>query len=246
MDVLQGPMPRNYYRINMKEPSWYASVNQVLAISRYRWSKCGGSGRMNECFLISLYIPLNNDDFMMAACRPPPSLHICRCPDGVQHFKVLRDAQGKFFLWVVKFNSLNELVEYHRTASVSRSQDVKLRDMIPEEVAHISFQFFLFLGFPWNLLTVCVLFIFRCLCKHCTILCHRSPVNWTSDVGTWSPWQIVPMTIGGMARLATVRASFRPPMWHRITHNKLNVQHHLSPEAAPTISPLQLSFTPSV
>jgi growth factor receptor-binding protein 2 len=47
---------------------------------------------------------------------------------------VLRDAQGKFFLWVVKFNSLNELVEYHRTASVSRSQDVKLRDMVPEEV----------------------------------------------------------------------------------------------------------------
>lgn len=58
----------------------------------------------------------------------------CRCSDGVQHFKVLRDAQGKFFLWVVKFNSLNELVEYHRTASVSRSQDVKLRDMVAEEV----------------------------------------------------------------------------------------------------------------
>lgn len=53
----------------------------------------------------------------------------------MQHFKVLRDAQGKFFLWVVKFNSLNELVEYHRTASVSRSQDVKLRDMVPGEVS---------------------------------------------------------------------------------------------------------------
>lgn len=52
----------------------------------------------------------------------------------MQHFKVLRDAQGKFFLWVVKFNSLNELVEYHRSASVSRSQDVKLKDMVPEEV----------------------------------------------------------------------------------------------------------------
>lgn len=62
--------------------------------------------------------------------------HIClRCGDGVQHFKVLRDAQSKFFLWVVKFNSLNELVEYHRSASVSRSQDIKLRDMIPEEVS---------------------------------------------------------------------------------------------------------------
>jgi growth factor receptor-binding protein 2 len=60
----------------------------------------------------------------------------------VQHFKVLRDAQGKFFLWVVKFSSLNELVEYHRSASVSRSQDVKLKDMIPEEV-----RFYLFSPF---------------------------------------------------------------------------------------------------
>ena len=57
-----------------------------------------------------------------------------RCGDGVQHFKVLRDTLGKFFLWVVKFNSLNELVEYHRSASVSRSQDIKLKDMQPEEV----------------------------------------------------------------------------------------------------------------
>lgn len=65
--------------------------------------------------------------------------HNKRCADGVQHFKVLRDAQGKFFLWVVKFNSLNELVEYHRAASVSRSQDVKLRDMKPEEVIDFSY-----------------------------------------------------------------------------------------------------------
>ena len=52
----------------------------------------------------------------------------------MQHFKVLRDASGKFFLWVVKFSSLNELVEYHRSASVSRSQDIKLRDMVSQEV----------------------------------------------------------------------------------------------------------------
>ncbi|XP_076309515.1 growth factor receptor-bound protein 2-like isoform X2 [Tachypleus tridentatus] len=55
------------------------------------------------------------------------------CSSGVQHFKVLRDMQGKFFLWVVKFNSLNELVDYHRSASVSRSQDIKLMDMQPEQ-----------------------------------------------------------------------------------------------------------------
>ena len=47
----------------------------------------------------------------------------------MQHFKVLRDGAGKYFLWVVKFNSLNQLVEYHRTSSVSRTQTIYLKDM---------------------------------------------------------------------------------------------------------------------
>ena len=49
----------------------------------------------------------------------------------VQHFKVLRDGAGKYFLWVQKFVSLNELIAYHRTTSVSRTQNIYLRD-IPE------------------------------------------------------------------------------------------------------------------
>ena len=53
-----------------------------------------------------------------------------RFNNQVQHFKVLRDGAGKYFLWVVKFNSLNQLVEYHRAASVSRSQTIYLKDMI--------------------------------------------------------------------------------------------------------------------
>ena len=53
-----------------------------------------------------------------------------RFGDQVQHFKVLRDGGGKYFLWVVKFDSLNDLVKYHRTASVSRTQTVYLQDMI--------------------------------------------------------------------------------------------------------------------
>lgn len=52
--------------------------------------------------------------------------------------QVLRDTKGMFFLWVVKFPSLNELVEYHRSASVSRSQDIKLKDMHPDEVGEVS------------------------------------------------------------------------------------------------------------
>ena len=53
-----------------------------------------------------------------------------RFGDSVQHFKVLRDGAGKYFMWVVKFDSLNELVQYHRTSSVSRSQTIYLQDMV--------------------------------------------------------------------------------------------------------------------
>lgn len=54
---------------------------------------------------------------------------LVRYDSEVQHFKVLRDGAGRYFLWVVKFNSLNQLVEYHRSSSVSRSQTIYLRDM---------------------------------------------------------------------------------------------------------------------
>ncbi|KAJ8319481.1 hypothetical protein KUTeg_004572 [Tegillarca granosa] len=51
--------------------------------------------------------------------------------DDAQHFKVLRDKSGHYFLWVVKFNSINELVEYHRSSSVNRGSTVLLKDMAP-------------------------------------------------------------------------------------------------------------------
>ena len=56
-----------------------------------------------------------------------------RCQDQAQHFKVLRDGLGKYFLWVVKFDSINELIEYHRTSSVNRGQNLLLKDMGSEQ-----------------------------------------------------------------------------------------------------------------
>ena len=59
---------------------------------------------------------------------PPPLPHHQLCPPSssvsnragtqVQHFKILRDDAGKYFLWVTKFNSLNELINYHKSSSV--------------------------------------------------------------------------------------------------------------------------------
>ena len=75
-------------------------------------------------------------DFSLASNRLLLSSHFAgdfslsvKCGSGVQHFKVLRDNSGKFFLWVIKFNSLNDLVDYHRTSSISRSSDIKLKDV---------------------------------------------------------------------------------------------------------------------
>ena len=42
---------------------------------------------------------------------------------------------GKYFLWVVKFDSINELIDYHRSTSVNRGQHLLLKDMGSEQTA---------------------------------------------------------------------------------------------------------------
>nr|1R1P_A Chain A, GRB2-related adaptor protein 2 [Mus musculus]1R1P_B Chain B, GRB2-related adaptor protein 2 [Mus musculus]1R1P_C Chain C, GRB2-related adaptor protein 2 [Mus musculus]1R1P_D Chain D, GRB2-related adaptor protein 2 [Mus musculus]1R1Q_A Chain A, GRB2-related adaptor protein 2 [Mus musculus]1R1Q_B Chain B, GRB2-related adaptor protein 2 [Mus musculus]1R1S_A Chain A, GRB2-related adaptor protein 2 [Mus musculus]1R1S_C Chain C, GRB2-related adaptor protein 2 [Mus musculus]1R1S_E Chai len=51
-----------------------------------------------------------------------------RHEDDVQHFKVMRDTKGNYFLWTEKFPSLNKLVDYYRTTSISKQKQVFLRD----------------------------------------------------------------------------------------------------------------------
>lgn len=50
----------------------------------------------------------------------------------VQHYRILRNGDGKYLLWVVQFNSINELVEHHRTNSVARTSVLILRDTVNE------------------------------------------------------------------------------------------------------------------
>ena len=62
--------------------------------------------------------------------------------DGIIHFKVLCDEAGKYFLWVMRCNSLNQLVDYHRTSSISRTQMIYLRGdiLLPVVVAAFDFE----------------------------------------------------------------------------------------------------------
>ncbi|CAJ0915122.1 unnamed protein product, partial [Ranitomeya imitator] len=46
----------------------------------------------------------------------------------VQHFKVLRERNGTYYLWEMKFSSLNELVDYYKSNSIAKTHQVLLRD----------------------------------------------------------------------------------------------------------------------
>uniref|UniRef100_A0A2I3GYL6 Adapter protein GRID n=1 Tax=Nomascus leucogenys TaxID=61853 RepID=A0A2I3GYL6_NOMLE len=59
-----------------------------------------------------------------------------RHEDDVQHFKVMRDNKGNYFLWTEKFPSLNKLVDYYRTNSISRQKQIFLRDRTREDQGH--------------------------------------------------------------------------------------------------------------
>ncbi|XP_018497662.1 protein enhancer of sevenless 2B [Galendromus occidentalis] len=115
LDGKEGLIPSNY--IEMRKHDWYY-------------------GRITRADAEKLLSNKHEGAFLIRVSESSPgdfSLSV-KCGDGVQHFKVLRDTTGMFFLWVVKFPSLNELVDYHRSSSVSRSQIIKLRDMLPDEV----------------------------------------------------------------------------------------------------------------
>nr|XP_019949999.1 PREDICTED: GRB2-related adapter protein 2 [Paralichthys olivaceus] len=46
----------------------------------------------------------------------------------VQHFKVLRDNKGQYFLWSEKFTSLDKLVEFYKATSISKTREIYLHD----------------------------------------------------------------------------------------------------------------------
>ena len=106
----EGLIPSNY--IEMKPNKWYCGKITRSAAEKLLMNKIEGA------FLIRVS-ESSPGDFSLSV----------KCGNSVQHFKVLRDNNGKFFLWVIKFNSLNELVDYHRTATISRSSDIKLKDV---------------------------------------------------------------------------------------------------------------------
>jgi growth factor receptor-binding protein 2 len=113
LNGLEGLVPSNYIR--MAEHSWY-----MANISR------------NDAEALLMKAENQDGAFLVRRSESTPgefSVSV-RYENAVQHFKVLRDIkQGRYYLWTKKFNSLNELINYHRSNTISKTNSILLRSM---------------------------------------------------------------------------------------------------------------------
>ncbi|XP_076121858.1 GRB2-related adapter protein 2-like isoform X1 [Alosa pseudoharengus] len=105
----EGFVPKNY--VDRQTPSWFqenasrSSAEETLMDRDMGGFLIRGSQSTPGAFSISV-----------------------RHESDVQHFKIMRENKAKYHIWNVKFNSLNELVEYYRRNSISKNSEIYLND----------------------------------------------------------------------------------------------------------------------
>ncbi|THD20054.1 Growth factor receptor-bound protein 2-A [Fasciola hepatica] len=52
---------------------------------------------------------------------------------NVLHYRVFSDANGRYYIWNNKFQSINELIEYHRHQTIYGIKTLLLRDCVPSK-----------------------------------------------------------------------------------------------------------------
>ncbi|KAL0993339.1 hypothetical protein UPYG_G00106350 [Umbra pygmaea] len=110
----EGFVPKNY--IEIQTPSWFKeSATRNSAEEMLMSREVGG--------------------FLIRGSQSSPgdfSISV-RHEFDVQHFKVMRESKGQYFLWTDKFTSLNKLVEFYKNTSISKQLKVYLRDGSQDE-----------------------------------------------------------------------------------------------------------------
>ncbi|XP_075039111.1 GRB2-related adapter protein 2 [Mixophyes fleayi] len=105
----EGYVPKNY--VDMNIPRWYCEN-----ITRME-SEIALMGKQVGSFIIRAS-QTSKGEFSISV----------RHEEDVQHFKVMRDKLGNYSLWTEKFKSLNKLVEYYKTTSISRQKQIFLQE----------------------------------------------------------------------------------------------------------------------
>ena len=103
LNGIEGFVPSNY--LVMSEHSWYmGKISRVDAENLLM-----KPGNQNGAFLVR-----------KSESSPGEFSISVRYENAVQHFKVLRDVkQGSYYIWARRFNSLNELINFHRSVCTS-------------------------------------------------------------------------------------------------------------------------------
>jgi growth factor receptor-binding protein 2 len=125
--VLNKDEDPNWYRAELHGKEGYVPSNYIK-MRDHRWFLSKITRTDSE---VLLHKQTQDGAFLVRESETSPrdfSLSV-RFQNDIQHFKVLRDNAGAYFLWVMKFPSLNELINYHRTSSVSRNSIIYLKDM---------------------------------------------------------------------------------------------------------------------
>ncbi|XP_053194257.1 GRB2-related adapter protein 2a [Scomber japonicus] len=109
MNGAEGFVPQNY--IEMQSPRWFQeNASRSAAEDLLRFKGVG--------------------DFVIRGCQSSPgdfSISVKHESD-VQHFKVMRDSSGQYYLWSERFTSLNKLVDYYKANSISKTREIYLND----------------------------------------------------------------------------------------------------------------------
>ncbi|KAM9493548.1 GRB2 related adaptor protein a [Clarias gariepinus] len=105
----KGYVPKNY--IELRPHTWFAGrISRLVSEGRLRQREFGA-------FLVreSESAP---GEFSMSVSYG----------DHVQHFKVLKDREGQYFIWDEGFSSLNQLVDFYKSNSIAKERTVFLRE----------------------------------------------------------------------------------------------------------------------
>uniref|UniRef100_K1QP30 Growth factor receptor-bound protein 2 n=1 Tax=Magallana gigas TaxID=29159 RepID=K1QP30_MAGGI len=130
LDGKEGYVPNNY--IEMKPHPWFAGKIPRLEAERRLLEK---DARGNYIHPDGAFLLRNSES------APGEFSISVKVREAVQHFKVLRDGVGKYYLWVDKYNSVNDLIEFHKTSSVVRGQNIKLVDLGKKKRATAQYEF---------------------------------------------------------------------------------------------------------
>ncbi|KAM6913636.1 GRB2-related adapter protein 2a [Lycodopsis pacificus] len=109
LNGLQGFIPQNY--IEVQTPRWFQENSSRSAAEEIL--RCKDMG-----------------DFVIRGCQSSPgdfSISVKHESD-VQHFKVMKDNKGHYFLWSERFTSLNKLVDFYKSTSISKTREIYLND----------------------------------------------------------------------------------------------------------------------